>query len=309
MTSQEPAPRRTVVVTGTSSGIGRATVEHFAAAGWNVVATVRRPSELPGFDALPRVATELLDVNDAPAVEGFLDRALSHFGSVDVLVNNAGYCQMGPLEATTMDQVRNQFETNVFGLIAVTRPFIPYFRRRRTGTIVNVASISAENGYPFTSVYAASKAAVATLTDSLNVELSQFGVVVKAVYPGQHATRIFTKLDLATPIPDDYRPLLERFTSAQAGAGGSSPTVSAAVILRAATDGRPDRTRYDAGPDATPIPRAKRLLGSERYFATVKTALLDGPGPIARRLARSGTEPMDVDLSALRIAEPADRRC
>lgn len=302
MSPHHPALQRTVVVTGTSSGIGHATVERFAAAGWNVVATVRRPTELSLFATLPNVATELLDVNDGDAVDGFLDRARSHFGEVDVLVNNAGYCQMGPLEATTMEQIRNQFETNVFGLIAVTKEFVPYFRQRRTGTIVNVASISAENGYPFSSVYSASKAAVATLTDSLNVELASFGVVVKAVYPGQHATKIFTKLDLAPQIPDDYRPLLERFTSAQAGAGGSSPDVSAAAILRAVTDGRSDRTRYFAGPDATPIPRAKRLLGSERYFAMVKTALLRGPGPFARRMVRTGTEPMEVDLSGMQIA-------
>lgn len=290
---------RTIVVTGTSSGLGRATVERFAAAGWRVAATVRRPEHLTTFADNAAVHTYLLDVTDPAAIDAVGRQILSELGPVDVLVNNAGYYQMGPLESSTMEQIRAQFETNVFGLIAVTKAFLPHFRQRRAGTIINISSISAENGYPFTAAYGASKAAVATLTDSLNVELAGLGIIVKAIYPGTHATKIFTKVDISPDIPADYLPLIRRFTDAQASLGGSPPEVVADAILRAVTDGRNDKTRYFAGPDATSIPRTKRLLGTDRYFATVKKAILEGPGPIARRLARTGHTPVETDLSKL----------
>lgn len=290
---------RTIVVTGTASGLGRAAVERFADAGWNVVATVRKQADVQTFASRPNVATLLLDVTDQAAVSAFGQQAVQQFGQVDVLVNNAGYYQMGPLEATSMDQIRTQFETNVFGLIAVTQAFIPTMRERRSGMIINISSISAENGYPFTSVYGASKAAVATLTDSLNVELAPFGVVSKAIFPGTHATSIFKKVDFVATLPDEYRPLLEKFVADQSSVMGSAPTVVADVIMRAVTDGKDDKTRYFAGPDATSIPVSKRLLGPDRYFGVVKRAILEGPGPITRRLARSGNTPVEIDFSKI----------
>ncbi len=291
--------RPTIVITGVSSGLGQATAQRFVAGGWNVVGTVRRAEALDQAPLHSQLRTVLLDVRDADAVARLPHQALDAFGRVDALVNNAGYYQVGPLESSTSQQIRAQFDTNLFGLIDVTKAFVPTFRQQRSGVIVNISSISAENGYPFTAVYGASKAAVATLSESLNVELAPFAVSVKAIFPGTHATKIFTKVDVAPDIPDDYRPLVERFTSEQAALAGSPPESVAEVVWTAVTDGRQDKVRYYAGPDATGIPRAKRLLGQDRYFAFVKRAILNGPGPLARRLARTGSTPVEIDLALL----------
>jgi NAD(P)-dependent dehydrogenase (short-subunit alcohol dehydrogenase family) len=112
---------RTIVITGTASGFGKLSVERFAAEGWNVVATVREESDLHVHDGQPNVRTLLLDVNDEQADLGFGDLAAAQFGRVDALVNNAGYYQAGPHEGATMDQVHRQFQTNVFGLIALNK--------------------------------------------------------------------------------------------------------------------------------------------------------------------------------------------
>ncbi|MFF3573924.1 SDR family oxidoreductase [Nocardia jiangxiensis] len=278
----------TVVITGTASGIGRATVEKFVAEGWNVVATVRKDADLEVHQHLDRVRTLLLDVDDESAAPGFAEQAIAQFGQVDVLVNNAGYYQMGPLEASTSDQIHRQFQTNVFGLIALTRAFLPHFRTRRTGVIVSLSSISAEQGYPFTSVYQASKAAVASLTEGLNIELAPFNASAKAVFPGSHNTRIFSKMDIAQDIPDDYQAALDAFFNTPQASYGSSPEVAAGVIYRAATDGQPQQVRYYAGPDSEIIPRAKQLLGPQWYWEEFRAANTTGGSVLWSSLNRTG---------------------
>jgi NAD(P)-dependent dehydrogenase (short-subunit alcohol dehydrogenase family) len=200
-----------------------------------------------------------------------------------------------------MEQIRAQYETNVFGLIALTRSFLPAMRARKSGMIVNLASISADNGYPYTTVYGSSKAAVLSLTEALNVELAPLGIVAKAILPGSHATDIFTKIDFADDFPAEYQPLFRRFVEAQKSLTGSPATTTADVIWDAVTDGNDDKVRYYAGPDATGIPVAKRLLGQQRYFATVKKAILHGPGRLGRLLAREGGTPLTVDLSRAEV--------
>ncbi len=297
--------KKTIVITGTSSGLGLATVEKFAREDWNVVATTRDGSNpFPGNAAVKVFA---LDVTDAEAVAAFGPIAAAAFGRVDVLVNNAGYYQMGPMETSTMEQIRAQFETNVFGLIAVTKAFLPAMRAQRSGMIVNISSISAENGYPYTSVYGASKSAVVSLSESLNVELAPLGIVSKAVLPGTHATDIFTKIDFTEDFPAEYHPLMRRFLDAQTGLTGSPASSVADVIFTAVADGKNDKVRYFAGPDATSIPASKRLLGQDRYFATVKKAILNGPGRLGKLLSREGGAAMTFDLTAARTAMTASR--
>jgi len=123
----------TVVITGTSTGFGNLAVGRFAEAGWNVVATVRKESDLTSHNGLPNVKTLLLDVDDEHADLAFGELARWQFGRVDALINNAGCFQSGPLEASTMDQAHWQFQTNVFGLIALNKAFIPIFREQRSG--------------------------------------------------------------------------------------------------------------------------------------------------------------------------------
>ena len=143
-------------------------------------------------------------------------------------MNNAGYYQMGPLEGCSMEQAHRQYQTNFFGMLALIKAFLPAFRAQHAGTIVNIASLSAEQGYPYNSVYASSKAAVAVLSESLSLELAEFGIVVRAILPGLSATRIFTKIDKGDSIPDVYQAGIAQFF-ANNSPTGSDPSVTADV--------------------------------------------------------------------------------
>ena len=270
---------KVIVVTGTATGMGKATVDKFATEGWNVVATVRKKADLAVHERHPQVRTLLLDVDDEQAAEDFAQRAVRQFGQVDALVNNAGYYQMGPVESTTMAQAHHQFQTNVFGLIAVTKAFLPQFRTQRSGVIVNISSLTAEQGYPYSAVYSASKAAVATFSEGLSMEMAAFGVLVRAIIPGQHATRIFTKIDAAADVAEDYQAGIESFFAATP-ATGSSPAVTADVIYQAVLDPQVTRVRYYSGPDSVTIPAAKRILGPQQYWAEFREAAVGHPSPL-----------------------------
>jgi NAD(P)-dependent dehydrogenase (short-subunit alcohol dehydrogenase family) len=164
-----------------------------------------------------------------------------------------------------MEQVHRQYQTNVFSVAALIKAFLPAFRAQRSGVITNVASLTAEQGYPYNSVYASSKAAVALLSESPNIELAEFGVIVRAVLPGMSATRIFTKIDRGGSIPGPTRP----------ASPASSPATlprdrilrfAADVIYRAVVDPDPTAVRYYSAPDAASIPRGKQILGLDGYW-------------------------------------------
>jgi short-subunit dehydrogenase len=211
-------------------------------------------------------------------------------------VNNAGYYQMGPLEGTSMEQVHRQYQTNVFGIAALIKAFLPAFRAQRSGVVVNIASLTAEQGYPYNSVYASSKAAVAVLSESLNIELAEFGVIVRAILPGMSATRIFTKIDRGDSIPDAYQASIARFFASNSSTG-SDPAVTADVIYRAVVDPDPTAVRYYSAPDSASIPRAKRILGADGYWQEFRSAVLGHPSDLWKTLMeRPGSTPVDMEV-------------
>lgn len=170
---------KTALITGCSSGYGLATARHFQARGWRVVATMRRPrAEL--FDGADGIRVLPLDVTDAASIAAVLEAA----GPIDLLVNNAGVGLFGAFEATPMATVREVFETNTFGTMAMCQAVIPRFRARGAGTIVNVTSSATLAPFPLVAAYTASKAAITGFTTSLALELAQVGVRVKLVAPG-----------------------------------------------------------------------------------------------------------------------------
>lgn len=287
---------KTILITGTNSGIGRATAEFFAERGWNVAATMRKMEHAAIFDHLKNVKVFPLDVKDSHRISEVAKEVIATFGQIDVLVNNVGYFQMGPLEASSMQQIRAQYDVNVFGLVEVTKAFLPHFRERKTGMVINVSSVSAENGYPFVGVYASSKAAVLILTEALNIELESIGASAKAILPGTHATDIFTKIDGVEDMPAEYRPQLEAFFAQQREVKGSKPEVVAERIYEVVTDGKRNKVKYFAGPDAQMIPLAKRLLGQDGYFRFFKNLALNGPSPLLKRLMPQGDTEVRVDL-------------
>jgi NAD(P)-dependent dehydrogenase (short-subunit alcohol dehydrogenase family) len=166
-----------VVVTGCSSGIGRATASELAARGHEVVATARRPETLAGLDVAERIA---LDVDSQSSV----DALFAQTGAVDAVVNNAGTGVRGPIEAVPLEEVQRMFNTNFFGAVRVMQAVLPAMRQRGSGTLVNVTSIAAHFALPLHGFYSASKYALQAVTEAARLEVGHYGVRVLAVAPG-----------------------------------------------------------------------------------------------------------------------------
>jgi NAD(P)-dependent dehydrogenase (short-subunit alcohol dehydrogenase family) len=180
---------QTILITGATSGIGRAAALHFAAGGHRVIATGRNPDALASLERdAPgeRLVALKLDVTDPTSIEAVRARVADITGgeAVDVLINNAGYGLSAPITEVDPGDLRHQFETNVFGLVAVTRAFVPAMQARRAGTVINVSSVAGRVSFPFFGPYTASKHAVEAISDSLRVELRPFGVRVVVIEPG-----------------------------------------------------------------------------------------------------------------------------
>jgi NAD(P)-dependent dehydrogenase (short-subunit alcohol dehydrogenase family) len=190
-----PAKRTNILVTGASSGIGRATAIELASRGHRVIAAARR---LGALEELQRLGTGIeplvLDVTDASSIREAATRVegLLNGSHVDVLINCAGYALAGPLEALSADAVRHQFETNVFGLLDVTRALLPRMRAGGGGRIINVSSVVGRVAFPGIGAYSATKFAVEALSDALRLEVAPFGIAVVLIEPG------FVKTDIGT---------------------------------------------------------------------------------------------------------------
>ena len=241
----------TVLITGCSSGYGLETARHFHARGWTVVATMRTPRA----DLLPaseRLRVLPLDVTQPDSIAAAIDAA----GPVDVLVNNAGVGILGAFEATPMATAREVFETNTFGVMAMTQAVLPQLRARRSGVIVNVTSSVTLAPMPLVAVYTASKTAVEGFTASLAFELAPFDVRVKLVEPGYGPTTRFATNGaerMAGLIPDTYAPFAERvFAEFTRQSVVTTEADVADAVYRAATDAS-GRLHYPAGPDAVAL--------------------------------------------------------
>lgn len=204
---------RTVLVTGVSSGLGRATGEAALARGHTVVGTVRRDDDLKAFEGLApsRAHGRLLELTDTPAVAPLIQSVETDLGPIDAVVNNAGYGLLGTVEELSLDAVRRQFEVNVFAHVAVIQAVLPGMRARRTGRIVNVASMGGVVTFPAVGAYHATKFAVLGLTDALAREVEPLGIRVTSVLPGLFATDWSGRSQARTEsrIPD-YRWIADR---------------------------------------------------------------------------------------------------
>jgi NAD(P)-dependent dehydrogenase (short-subunit alcohol dehydrogenase family) len=259
---------KTVLITGCSSGFGLATARLFHAQGWNVIASMRTPRE----DVLPRserLRVLPLDVTKPESIAA----ALEHSGPIDVLVNNAGIGLMATLEATPMAKARLIFETNTFGVMAMTQAVLPQFRARRSGVVVNVTSSVTLAPMPLVSVYTASKTAIEGFTASLALELQAFDVRVKLVEPGYGPTTRFTQssdLSLEDAIPAPYMPFAAPILAAfEKPAAVTTEDDVAEAVFRAATD-MSGQLHYPAGPDAVAL--ASRRFGGTAGISTSELA-------------------------------------
>lgn len=247
---------KTVLITGCSSGYGLETAHLFHAQGWNVVATMRTPREniLPRSE---RMRVVQLDVTDPESISSALDAS----GPIDVLVNNAGIGVVGAFEATPMAHVRRIFETNTFGVMAMTQAVIPQLRNRRSGVVVNVTSSVTLAAMPLAAAYTASKTAIEGFTGSLAHELGAFGVRAKLVEPGYAPSTRFsqnTGVRIEDLIPETYAAFAQPIFAAFA-----NPTLTtkesdvAGAVWRAAND-TSEQLHFPAGADAVALARAGR---------------------------------------------------
>ena len=264
---------KTILITGASSGIGRATAKYFQGKGWNVIATMRTPEKEDELTQLEGVLVTRLDVQDRSSIESAVQEGIARFGKIDVLLNNAGYGSYGVLEATPTENIRRQFDVNVLGLLDTTKAVIPHFRASGDGVIVNVSSIGGKTTFPLGTLYHGTKFAVEGLSEALSFEMEAIGVRVKIVEPGMIKTNFAGRsFDFNNDESlSEYQPLVAKVFAAMEplAAQGSEPEVVARVIYEAATDGT-HQMRYTAGPDAAEIVAARKQADDATFLAGIK---------------------------------------
>jgi NAD(P)-dependent dehydrogenase (short-subunit alcohol dehydrogenase family) len=239
---------KTILITGASSGIGRATALYFAERGWNVAATMRDPTRADPVFQHSQISLFALDVTDAESIAQAIADTLARYQKIDVLLNNAGYGLFGPIEALSDQQIQGQFATNLFGLIGVTQQVLPAMREAGEGLILNVSSIAGRFALPYASSYVATKFAVEGLSESMRYELDPFRIRVKMIEPGSIATE-FGKGSKQTAVSAPYEASMNKFLSvfAKGNSSGAKPEAVAKVIYGAANDSS-NRLRYLAKP-------------------------------------------------------------
>jgi NAD(P)-dependent dehydrogenase (short-subunit alcohol dehydrogenase family) len=255
----------TIFITGASSGLGKATANLFAARGWNVIATMRHPEHETELTQLPGVHLLPLDVTNPAQMEATVQRAIA-LHPVDVVFNNAGYGLIGALEAVSDEQITQLVNTNLLGVIRVTKAFLPHLREKRSGRIISTTSIGGLIAFPLYSIYHATKWAIEGWSESMSFELARHNIGIKTVSPGGIATD-FTGRSLEVAEHEAYADLLQHLMAGQdssAQAQFSSPEAIAEVVYEAATDQK-DQLRYQAGDDAV-TSYAQRLAAGPEAF-------------------------------------------
>ncbi len=262
---------RVILITGCSSGIGRATAIEAAARGHRVFATARNPETLRDLESRGQIRTLALDVTDAASIRDAVAAVLAEAGHLDALVNNAGYGQYGAAEDVTAEEWRRQFDVNLFGAIEVARAVLPAMREKRRGTIVNVSSVAGKIAIPFAAPYCASKHALEAFSDALRVEVAPFGIRVAVIEAGPIETRFGDRARagvarmLASPGP--YSPFYknaERAMDTDFQAGKLPPEAVARVVVDAIEAANP-RTRYRITRLARALILLRRFL-PDRFF-------------------------------------------
>ena len=262
---------KSIVITGSSSGIGKATAKYFAGQGWKVAATMRKPENETELYQIENVSLYALDVTDETSIANATELILSDIGTVDVVLNNAGYGLMGAFEAASQEQIKRQFDTNVFGLMSVTRAFLPHFRANGAGLFLNVSSIGGLVTFPLLSLYHSTKWAVEGFSEALSYELSELGIQVKIIEPGVVDTDFGRSSEFAAQEGlTDYDALRGRFRGNSAFAqGGSTAEQLAEAIYEATTDGK-NQLRYLIGADAEQIYGLRKAQGDDAFVAAMK---------------------------------------
>jgi NAD(P)-dependent dehydrogenase (short-subunit alcohol dehydrogenase family) len=260
---------KSVIITGCSTGIGRATAVELTRRGYEVTATARRPEQLADLEVPHRLA---LDVDSDESVAA----AAAQVGSVDVLINNAGFGLDGAVEAVPLEDVRKLFETNYFGPVRMIKAFLPAMRERGSGAIVNISSVAGIAAGPLAGYYSASKFALEALSESLHLEVGHFGVRVIVIEPGSIATSFGSNLVDYRDQPGPYQPLAELWEKAAATLSGQGTAPGPELVASAIADALESETsplRIPVGQDAELVAAAREGSSYEQFEAAMRAAL------------------------------------
>jgi NAD(P)-dependent dehydrogenase (short-subunit alcohol dehydrogenase family) len=267
---------KAVLITGCSTGIGRATAELLAEKGWTVYASARRPESIEDLKA-KGCRTLALDVTDEASMQAAVREVEAAEGAIGVLVNNAGYSQSGAVESVNLDDIRSQFETNVFGLVRMCQLALPGMRAQGWGKIVNVSSMGGKMTFPGGGIYHGTKHAVEAISDALRFEVRGFGVDVIVIEPGlirtQFGEAAVNSIAAGTPSGGPYAEFNSAVAATTAGAYdgplaklGGGPETVARTIEKAISRRRP-RTRYPVTPSARMIMAIHTVLPDRGWDA------------------------------------------
>lgn len=265
---------KTILITGSSSGIGKATAKFFAEQGWNVIASMRTPEKEEELTKINNVFVIKLDVQDQESIKNTIKSGIDKYGKIDVLLNNAGYGAYGPLETFSDEKIRRQFDVNVIGLLNVTREIIPHFRKNKDGLLINISSAGGKMTLPFGALYHGTKFAVEGISEALTYEFSEIGCKVKIVEPGairtDFATRSFDFVNDESLT--EYQSLIGKLMKATKPMfeNAPEPIIVAKVIYEAATDDT-DKIRYTAGEDVKQVVELRKKLDDKEFIQNVKS--------------------------------------
>jgi NAD(P)-dependent dehydrogenase (short-subunit alcohol dehydrogenase family) len=244
--------KKTVVITGASSGFGKETSELFQSKGWNVAATMRSPEKEHGLTQSDSMLITRLDVQDRASIKAAFDTIVNKYGRVDAIVNNAGYGLMGVFESATPEQIRRLYDVNVFGAMDVTQAALPYLRAQG-GAIINISSFGGYVSLPFGSLYNSSKFALEGFSEALAHELYKFDIAVKIIEPGSVSTNFRSSAQMVKNEIVEYNPLMAslfaNYAEATKHLSKATPVDVANTIYGAVTDGKA-QLRYVVGADA-----------------------------------------------------------
>jgi len=266
---------KVVLITGASSGIGMHTAKLFQAKSWKVAATMRDPEKAVDLQKIVDVECFRLDVTDVDSIRSAIAQAIDKFGRIDAVVNNAGYGMLGAFESVTVEQIEQQFQTNIFGMMNVCREILPYFREQERGLIINVGSLIGRVAMPCTSIYASSKWAVEGFSEALQYEVRDFNIRIKLIEPGPIKTEFYGEsLEIgAKDEARDYYNFNKKALASFRAAGSGAPDgeIVAQAIFNAASDGS-RRLRYNVNTKGLLLLR--KILPDSLFFPIVRTAIM-----------------------------------
>lgn len=262
---------QTIFITGASSGLGKATAQLFQNKGWRVIATMRNPEKETELSKLKNIILLPLDVTNPDQIESTVKNVTENY-VVDIVLNNAGYGLIGPLEGLNDAQLIRQIDTNLLGVIRVSKAFTSHFRENKKGVFINITSNFGLIGFPTCTIYCATKFAVDGFSESLSYELTQFGIQVKIIAPGGMQTD-FAIRSMEGGQHEAYEQLTTEVSkgySAEKIANYTNVHDIALIVYQAATDGK-NQLRYVAGNDAVTLYNERITTGAETQFQRIKS--------------------------------------